>query len=108
MVRVGAILLLVTTLAGLPFAFASVHNGQFGAGAEGILIGFNGALIALAIALWLYPGWLARLAAGQASGQVFESPISAAQLQYIAFAVLGVAFAMNALLDLVALERARH
>ncbi|MEP7097765.1 MAG: hypothetical protein ABI748_08895 [Dokdonella sp.] len=101
-VRVGAILLLVKTMVGLPLALSSVRGGQFGPGAQDMVIGFTGALVALASALWLYPGLLARLASTQRSREIFESPISAAQLQYVAFAVLGVAFAMDALLDLVA------
>lgn len=101
-VRVSAILLFVKTMVALPLALSSARGGQFGPGAEGMLIGFTGALVALAIALWLYPGLLARLASIQRSREVFESPISAAQLQYVAFAVLGVAFAIDALLDLVA------
>lgn len=102
-VRVGAILLVMNTLAGLPLAFVSVRSAQFGGGAERTLIGFTDVLVALGIALWLYPGLLARFASGQASHQVFESPLSAAQFQYVAFAVLGVVFAMNALVDLVAI-----
>ena len=100
-VRMGAILLIVQTVVGLPLAWPGVRGGQFGAGAESMLIGFGGALVALGITLWIYPGMLARLAAGQASRQVFESPISSMELQYIAFAVLGAAFAMNGLIDLV-------
>lgn len=100
-IRVGAILLVVEIAVGLPLALSSLRGKQFGPGAEGMLIGFSGALAVLASALWLYPGLLARLAITQASRQVFESQIGAEQLQYIAFAVLGVAFAMNGLIDLV-------
>jgi len=101
-IRLGAIQLLVTTLTGLPFWMASLDAGQYGPSAPGMVVGISGALIAVAALLWLYPGLLARLAASRSSQESFESPISPGQLQYIAFAVLGVAFAMNALLDLVA------
>lgn len=100
-VRLGAILLIVETAVGFPLALSGTHGGPFGPGTERMLIGFSGALVALGVALWLYPGLLARPAASQAHQQVFESPISAGQLQYIAFAVLGIVFAMSALTALV-------
>ena len=46
------------------------------------------------IMLWVRPGLLAWWAAGR-KGEVFESNISAEQLQYIAFAVLGAWFFIN-------------
>jgi hypothetical protein len=105
-VRLGAVLLLVQTLASLPGAWDALQgwerqSGEAGGAARGMLIGFSGALIALAIALWLYPGLLARLAAGNASGEVFDSPIAAKELHFIAFSVLGIVFAIGALLGLV-------
>lgn len=100
-VRLGAVMLFVETLASLPAAWSAMHGTEEQA-ARGMLIGFGGALLALAALLWLYPGVLARMAAGTASREVFESPISARQLQYIAFSVLGVVFAIKGLTGLVA------
>jgi len=54
------------------------------------------ALLAAA-APWLYPGVPARIAAGRSSLQGFESPIDAADLQAVALAVLGAAYAMDGL-----------
>jgi hypothetical protein len=101
-IRLGALELFVTTLTGFPFWMRSLGADQYGAGGTGMVVGISGALVALAVLLWLYPGVIARLAAARSSQESFESPIAPSQLQYIAFAVLGVAFAMNALLDLVA------
>ncbi len=103
-VRLGAMLLFVQTVTSLPTmlptmqAWSGDPNEE---AARGMLIGFGGALIALSVALWLYPGMIARLATTSASHQPFESSIDAKELQYIALSVLGVAFAMGALLDLV-------
>lgn len=103
-VRLGAVLLLVETLASVPSAWLALQTWETSGGdgaARGMLIGFSGALIASAIALWLYPGLLARLAAGNASREVFDSPIAAKELHFIAFCVLGLVFAIDALLGLV-------
>ena len=100
-IRLGAILLAMNTAIGFAPAYLAASNGHFGVGATGSVIGFSGALLATAVLLWLFPGILARLAVGQASQQVFELTIGANELQYIALAVLGVAFAMSGLIDLV-------
>lgn len=103
-VRLGAVMLLVQTLVSLPGAWQALQawdsSGGDG-GTRGMLIGFSGALVTLAVVLWLYPGLLARLAAGNASREVFDSPIAAKELHFIAFCVLGVVFAIDALLGLV-------
>jgi hypothetical protein len=99
-VRLGAVLLFVETAVSLPSVWATLQANEYES-VRGMLIGFSGALIALAVALWLYPGLLARLAAGAASREVFESPIAAKELHFIAFSVLGVVFAISALLGLV-------
>lgn len=100
-IRLGAVLLAVNTAVGFPAAYLAASSGNFGDGALGALLGFSGALLAVATLLWLFPGILARLAAGQSSRQVFESPLGAREFQYIAFAVLGLGFAMGGLVDLV-------
>lgn len=100
-VRLGAVMLFVQTMISLPFAWASLLADQGGWNGQTWLIGLSGAAIAIAFALWLYPGLLARLAAGASSRETFESPIDAKEVQYIAFAVLGVCFAVGGLIELV-------
>lgn len=105
-VRLGAMLLFVRTVASFPDAWAALQTMEQGSsagdsGTRGMLIGFSGALIVFSIALWLYPGLVARLVSTTSSRELFESSIDARDLQYIALSVLGVAFAMNALFDLV-------
>jgi hypothetical protein len=101
-VRLGAIILAVQALLSLPSLWGAIETGQYDEATRRALIGFVGAFMALMAVLWIYPGVLARLAASQASGQVFESPLDAAELQYIAFAIVGVFFAITGLSDLFA------
>jgi hypothetical protein len=54
----------------------------------------------IALLLWVYPGVLARVAAGRSSQQVFETSISASDVQWIALSVLGMYFAMTGLIGL--------
>jgi len=61
-IRLGAVLLFVNIMTGLPFAMTDVQGSQYGPGAQGVVVGTSGALIALAVLLWLYAGVLARLA----------------------------------------------
>ncbi|MGH8212100.1 MAG: hypothetical protein ACREPP_02575, partial [Rhodanobacteraceae bacterium] len=58
---------------------------------------FWAVLILLAFVLWLYPGLLARAAAGRSAKQVFESPISSGELMHIAFAGLGAYYVLRGL-----------
>lgn len=99
-VRLGAVMLFVETVTSFPEIWRYVPS-EFDSGMRGMLIGFSGAAIALSFLLWLCPGLLARLAAGEASREVFESPVAPKDLQFIAFSVLGVVFAINGLIGLV-------
>lgn len=99
-VRMGAILLAVYTLAALPAAWATMQRSDYD-GMRGALFASSALALVLAFVLWVYPGVLARMAAGRPSQQVFESPIGADEIQTIALAVLGVAIAMGSLADLV-------
>ena len=95
-IRMGALILAIETLVGLPSVLEStMYSSQLDPSYKGVLIGFYGAFFALAAVLWIYPGTLARLAAGQSSRQVFESPIGAEEWQYIAISVVGVYFAIS-------------
>lgn len=106
-VRLGAVLLFVQTVTSFPAAWEALEvwtqtPSESDRVVRGMLIGFGGAAIALSFLLWLYPGLLARLAAGKASREVFESPIAPTDIQFIAFSVLGVTFAIKGLIGLVA------
>lgn len=98
-VRLGAMWLAVGLIASLPATLDLLRSSE-PAGAGGVLFADAIGLLFAAV-LWLYPGLLARVAAGRSSHEVFESPIAAADLQAIALAVLGVAFAVNGVAGLV-------
>ncbi len=55
----------------------------------------------IAAALWLWPSSLVRLAANKASHEVFESPVSIADMQYLAFSLLGLWFAFDGIVRLI-------
>lgn len=101
MIRLAAVLLAVETLVTLPTAWAWVGPTEMGLGWKGGLIGFGGAMFSLAALLWIYPGMLARIAAARATEQLFESPLSGEELQYIALAAMGVWFTMGGIVDFV-------
>lgn len=98
-VRLGAMWLAVGLIANLPATLDLLRSTE-PVGAGSVLFAQAIGLLFAAV-LWLYPGMLARVAAGRSSQQVFESPIAAADLQAIALAVLGVAFAVNGVAGLV-------
>ena len=100
-IRLGAVQLFVQTVMGLPYLWGAAQGADVAAGGQAALIGLCIAAIALSLLLWLYPGVLASLAASRASLESFESPIAAADLQYIALAVLGIGFAVQGLTDVV-------
>lgn len=92
-VRLGAAWLAVGLIASLPTTLNLLRSTE-PPGAGGMLFA-NAIGLLFAAALWLYPGMLARIAAGRSSQQVFESPIAAEDLQAIALAVLGAAFVVS-------------
>lgn len=98
-IRLGAVFLAFGAISRVPYAVVAWDQGM-SATAVGSSLGVIGLILALALALWIYPGAIARLAAGRNSREVFESPISPAELQWIAFSVLGVYFAVDALVAL--------
>lgn len=99
-IRLGAVWLGVNVLLTVPGAYAAAAHKSFGK--EGLTILLVWGLIALFVAflLWLYPGLLARLAAGKSATQVFESPMSPAQMQHIALVLLGMWFLMTGVVTL--------
>lgn len=98
-IRLAAVLLAVNTLAGIPGIYSAIWHGDWQEDAW-LLTGLFVGLLILAFLLWVFPGALARLAAGKASQQVFESPIEATELQYIAFSILGLWLCFGAIYGL--------
>ncbi len=104
-IRCGALAVALNALAGLWRVVDLVVAGEVlnGGSISTLLTGtlfLVMATVLLALLLWLFPGPLARLATGRSSQQVFESPISAAELQWIAVSVVGVLTVLDALLGL--------
>lgn len=85
-IRLGAVLMAVGLIEQWPRLFVIRADGQLAIDA----IVLDGLGLLLAFALWIKPGLLAWWAASSAHRDVFESDISATQLQYIAFSVAGI------------------
>ena len=100
-IRLGAVALAVDTIYVIPTAWSMVGSTTMSSGWDGAVIGFGVAMFALATLLLIYPGILARLAAGRSAKQVFESPISPDEIQQIALCTMGVWFVANGLIDVV-------
>jgi len=98
-IRLGAAFLAFGALARIP---STILGWKYSV--SGDVAGFAAASIAfvllVALVLWIYPGLLARIAAGRNSREVFESSISPAELQWIALSLLGVYFSVSALITL--------
>ncbi len=99
-IRLGAVWLGVSVVLAFPGIYKAAGSGSFGEMATTIVLVGSAIALLIALLLWIYPGVLARLAAGKSSTQVFESPISAEQIQQTAFAVLGIWFVMTGLVSL--------
>jgi hypothetical protein len=89
-IRLAALLLAVNVLLSVPAGYASLAHGEWGRNEIGWLAAVWFVVLLFALLLWVYPGALARIAAGKASQQIFESPIPAEELQYIAFSIVGL------------------
>jgi hypothetical protein len=98
-IRLAAVLLAVRTLVGMPGIFVLPH-GDWSTGEIWLMTILNVAVLLFAFLLWVFPGTLARLAAGKASQEVFESPIEGAELQYIAFSIVGLWLFFDAIVSL--------
>jgi len=99
-IRLGAVWLGVNVLIGFPWIYEFAVKGTYGPKPALVVFVWNGVAFLAAFLLWLYPGLLARLAAGKSSGQVFESPLSAQQIEQAALVVLGMWFVMTGLINL--------
>jgi len=102
-IRLGAVMLAVSTLAS---ALAMALMIRQGTSAMDLWasIGLFVAILAIAFVLWLYPGPLARLCSTRNAMQVFESPIAARDLQWIALGVLGMYFFVDGLVGFLHFE----
>ncbi|HEY6895234.1 MAG TPA: hypothetical protein VI258_13755 [Rhodanobacteraceae bacterium] len=100
LIRLGAVLMAVAIVGAIPSAWF-VARAQHVEGYGGALFGFSALTLSLAALLWIYPGVLARIAAGKASEQIFESPISAEELQWIAFSLAGIWLVIEAISSLI-------
>jgi hypothetical protein len=89
-IRLCAVLLAVGALLSIPTAVSSLNHGDWSSTEILWLSVLWGFILLFAFLLWLNPGMLAKLAAGRASQQVFESSIDAEELQQIAFTIVGL------------------
>ncbi len=99
-IRLGALCLGINVLLRFPAAYAAVSNGDLGKHTLTPLLFWSASVVVVAFWLWLYPGLLARPAAARSSRQVFDSPVSAEQMQHAALVVLGMWFVMTGLIDM--------
>jgi hypothetical protein len=93
-IRLAAILFVVESLIGIPNAYNLVQHGDWQNDAW-LIAAFYLASLIFGLLLWTFPGVLARLAVGKSGREVFESPISPADLQYIAFSILGLRYLLG-------------
>lgn len=93
-IRLGAVLLAVGTLGSVLSMILTLREGVAALELAPALVALVLTLL-VAFLLWLYPGPLARMASARSSQQVFESPLAAAQLQWIALSVLGMYFVVS-------------
>lgn len=98
-IRLGAVFLACEMLVRIPGSVAEWHAGTH-ASDMAVALGIMALGLLFALALWIYPGLLARVVAGRNSREVFESPIEPAELQWIALSVLGTYFVLRALVAL--------
>lgn len=98
LIRLGTVFLAFAALARIPSTIIARTQGA--PVSIGLSIGVIAIVLLIALALWVYPGVVARLVAGRNSREIFESPIAPAELQWIAFSVLGVYFLFDAVVGL--------
>jgi hypothetical protein len=99
-VRLGAVMLALSVVGGSFGFFGPGQSANFSIGERVLVVAFLLISLLVSFLLWLYPGPLARLASGRSANQVFESPIDAGQIQWVALSVLGMYWVMTGLLDL--------
>lgn len=102
-IRLGAVLLAVSTLGSALSMALMVRQGTSPMEIMP-LIGLFVATLAVAFLLWLYPGPLAHLCSTRSAGEVFESPVTAQDLQSIALSVLGMYFVVGGIVGFIHYE----
>jgi hypothetical protein len=97
-VRLAAVYLFVDALL---TTLSMVSNGHTtnDAAVWGMVLGLPAIQLLFGLLLWFFPGGLARVAANRRSLELFESDISPEVLQYVAFSVLGIWFAVTGLVQ---------
>ncbi len=99
-IRLGAVIWIVGSLVHLPFSWISAMSAPHPSAAIGWLLGEVVCQVLIAFLFWLFPGALAKLAAGRATHEFFESSTSAATLQYVSLSVVGAWFLLQGLVYL--------
>jgi|SRR5690348_16726661 hypothetical protein len=99
-IRLGAVIWIVGSLVRLPFSWLGAFNAPHPNAAVGWLLGGVACQVLIAFLFWLYPGALARLTAGRATHESFESTIHAGTMQYIALSVVGAWFTLQGIVYL--------
>jgi len=99
-IRVGAVIWMAGSLAHLPFSWLAAENSKSPIATVAWLLFGTGFQLFITAILWLYPGVLARLAAGRGSLEYFESTMPTAKLQYVALSVVGAWFALQGIVFL--------
>lgn len=98
-VRVAVLLLLARTISGL-IAYLASPNAVLDSGQRWAVIIGSSASAGIALMLWLFPGLLVRPATGRSAHEVFESALTADDIQRIGIALIGVWFAVSGVSDL--------
>jgi hypothetical protein len=99
-IRLAAILLAISVLAAIPGTYFGLTGNDWAVERWWIVLVYI-ALFLLALLLWVFPGFLARLAAGKTAMEVFESPITAETIQYVAFSVVGLRYLIGGMYGLM-------
>jgi hypothetical protein len=99
-IRLGAVMLVMGVVSVAFDVLGSRQSSEFSSSYVLLIVGFVVVTMLVAFLLWLHPGPLARLASGRSAHQVFDSPIDAVQIQWIALSVLGMGWVMSGILDL--------
>ena len=98
-IRVAALAVSLRVLVELPGHFVYFATNPTQTSFVVATFATQGAIVAICLALWMFPGALATLAVTRAAREPFESSVDATDLQRIGFGVVGVWFALNGAAD---------
>lgn len=99
-IRLGAVIFMLSTITDIGKLVFSYGRGDFSSAHYFWGFAFTLAAFVIAVVLVLCPEPLARLIAGSDGQEVFESSISAAEIQWVALSILGVYTVMSGLIGL--------